>query len=233
MEPADSHAVPGHARAIRSFVRRAGRITRAQQRALDELLPRWGLPFAAQPLDLDAVFGRHAPRVLEIGFGDGETLLALARARPAEDFLGVEVHPPGIGHCLLGIAAGGLTNLRLIAHDAVEVLQGQIPADSLDELLLYFPDPWPKKRHHKRRLVQPAFVALVASRLRPGGLLRLATDWEPYAEWMLEVLGAEPRLANLAPGGRYLDQAGRATTRFESRGRRLGHRVFDLAYRRT
>ncbi|MBM5812481.1 MAG: tRNA (guanosine(46)-N7)-methyltransferase TrmB [Gammaproteobacteria bacterium] len=233
MEPADQHDAPRQARAIRSFVRRAGRITRAQQRALDELLPRWGLPFTPRALDLDAVFGRHAPRVLEIGFGDGATLLALARARPEVDFLGIEVHPPGIGHCLLGIAAGGLTNLRLIAHDAVEVLQWQVPPDSLDELLLYFPDPWPKKRHHKRRLVQPAFVALLATRLRPGGLLRIATDWEPYAEWMLAVLGAEPRLANLAPGGGYLDHTDRATTRFESRGRRLGHRVFDLAYRRA
>ncbi|TAK55818.1 MAG: tRNA (guanosine(46)-N7)-methyltransferase TrmB [Gammaproteobacteria bacterium] len=228
-ETADPRPPP---RSIRSFVRRAGRITRAQERALGELLPRWGLPFTSQLLDLDAVFGRRAPRVLEIGFGDGATLVEVARARPDLDFLGVEVHPPGVGHCLLGIEAAGLTNLRIIVHDAVEVLERQLPPGVLDELWLYFPDPWPKKRHHKRRLVQPEFVALVADRLKPGGLFRLATDWEPYAEWMLEVLDAEPGLENTAPGGRFLDQVERSTTRFESRGRRLGHGVFDLAYRR-
>lgn len=213
-------------RQIRSFVRRGGRVTRAQQRALDELLPRWGLPFTPQPLDFDAVFGRHAPRVLEIGFGDGETLLALARARPEADFLGVEVYPPGIGHCLLGIEAAELTNLRLIAHDAVEVLAHQIPPAALDELLLYFPDPWPKKRHHKRRLVQPAFVALAASRLRPGGMLRIATDWQPYAAQIRAVLDAEHGLVAETPPGE------RGQTRFERRGLRLGHEVFEFGYRR-
>ena len=212
---------------IRSFVLRTGRITRAQRRALDELLPRWGIPFTPAPLDLDAVFGRRGRRVMEIGFGDGTQLLELAAAGPGTDFIGVEVHPPGVGRCLLGIEARGLANVRVIMRDAVEVLAQQFAPASLDEVLLYFPDPWPKKRHHKRRIVQPAFAALVADRLKPGGLFRLATDWEPYAEWMREVLEAQPRFANTAADG-----AGRSETRFESRGRRLGHQVFDLTYRR-
>jgi tRNA (guanine-N7-)-methyltransferase len=218
---------------IRSYVLRGGRITRAQRRALDELWPQWGLPFTPGPLDLDVAFGRYRPRVLEIGFGDGATLVELARMRPDTDFLGIEVHPPGIGHCLLAIEAGGIANIRLITHDAVEVLEKQLTPDSLDEVLLYFPDPWPKKRHHKRRIVQPAFAALVASRVKPGGVLRIATDWEPYAEWMLEVLNAEPRLVNAAADGRWIeDPTARGPTRFEQRGRRLGHDVFNLEYRR-
>ncbi|MEX1994336.1 MAG: tRNA (guanosine(46)-N7)-methyltransferase TrmB [Steroidobacteraceae bacterium] len=218
---------------IRSYVLRAGRITRAQRRALDELLPRWGLPFASAALDLDGVFGRPAPRVLEIGFGDGATLVELAAQSPQVDFIGIEVHPPGVGHCLLGIESRGLTNVRVVVHDAVEVLQAMIAPGSLDEVLLYFPDPWPKKRHHKRRIVQPAFAALVASRLKQGGIFRLATDWEPYADWMLEVLNAAPGLANAALNGRFIGKPDRGVTRFENRGRRLGHRVFDLEYRRT
>ena len=218
---------------IRSYVLRGGRITHAQKRALDDLMPRWGLPFTPAPLDLDAIFGRYRPRVLEIGFGDGATLVELARMRPDTDFIGVEVHPPGIGHCLLAIEAGGLSNVRVIAHDAVEVLGKQLTPDSLDEVLLYFPDPWPKKRHHKRRIVQPTFAALVADRLKPGGAFHLATDWEPYAQQMLEVLNTEPQLANAAAGGRWIeDPVARASTRFERRGRRLGHNVFDLEYRR-
>ena len=217
---------------IRSYVLRAGRITRAQRRALDELLPRHGLPFTPAPLDLDAIFGRRAPRVMEIGFGDGATLVDLAAASAGTDFIGVEVHPPGVGHCLLEIEARGLRNLRVIAHDAVEVLREQIAPASFDEILILFPDPWPKKRHHKRRIVQPAFAALAASRLKPGGMLRLATDWQPYAEWMLEVLGAEPALVNAAPGGRWTERPARSPTRFEARGERLGHAVFDLSYRR-
>jgi tRNA (guanine-N7-)-methyltransferase len=228
-------ADPPDARArktVRSFVLRAGRITRAQRRALDELLPRFGLPPPPVPLDLDAAFGRRAPRVMEIGYGDGATLLELAARSPETDFIGVEVHPPGIGHCLLGIESRGLRNLRLIAHDAVEVLATQFGGASLDAVLLYFPDPWPKKRHHKRRIVQPDFVAQVADRLKQGGRFCLATDWEPYAEWMLEALGAEPRLVNAAPDGRFIEAGERAATRFEARGRRLGHAVFDLEYRR-
>jgi tRNA (guanine-N7-)-methyltransferase len=218
---------------IRSYVLRAGRITRAQRRALDELMPRLGVPYGARPLDLDEVFGRRARRIVEIGFGNGDTLVELAAASPGDDFLGIEVHAPGIGHCLLASESRGLRNLRVIAHDAVEVLANQLRTATLDEVLLYFPDPWPKARHHKRRIVQPPFAALVADRLRPGGVFRLATDWEPYAEWMLEVLGAEPGLANSAPGGRFVERPERGATRFETRGRRLGHRVFDLEYVRS
>ena len=220
-------------RTIRSFVQRAGRITRAQERALLELWPRYGVDFSASPLDLDALFGRSAARVLEIGIGDGETLLALAGQRPEADFMGVEVHRPGIGHCLLGIESLGLSNVRLVAHDAVEVLEGQVPDGSLDEVLLYFPDPWPKKRHHKRRIVQPAFVELVARKLKPGGTFRLATDWAPYAQHMLEVLRQASALENASPTGDFVPRPGsRPQTRFERRGERLGHEVFDLEYRR-
>ena len=217
---------------IRSFVLRAGRITAAQKRALEELLPRYGIPFAPGPIDLDRCLGRTAPRVLEIGFGNGDTLIELAAAAPDRDFIGVEVHPPGIGHCLLEIESRGLANVRVIAHDAVEVLSQQVAPASLDEVLLYFPDPWPKKRHHKRRIVQPAFAALVADRLKPGGVFRLATDWEPYAAWMLEVLGASPELENVAADGGCVERPGRIATRFENRGRRLGHAVFDMEFRR-
>ena len=220
-------------RTIRSFVQRAGRITRAQERALAELWPQFGIDYSPVLLDLAAVFGRRAPRVLEIGIGDGETLLALAAERPDCDFLGVEVHRPGIGHCLLGIESGGLTNVRLIAHDAVEVLERQLPDASLDEVLLYFPDPWPKKRHHKRRIVQPAFVELVAKKLNTGGFFRLATDWAPYAQHMLEVLQASPSFTNASTTGDYVPRPGsRPLTKFERRGERLGHEVFDLEYRR-
>ena len=217
---------------IRSYVLRAGRITAAQRRALDELLPRYGIPYSPAPLDLDREFGRAAPRVLEIGFGNGDTLVELAAARPEADFVGVEVHPPGVGHCLLEVASRGLANVRVIVHDAVEVLSQQLAPASLDEVLLYFPDPWPKKRHHKRRIVQPAFAALVADRLKPGGSFRLATDWEPYAAWMLEVIGASPAYENLSADGGCVERPGRSATRFERRGRRLGHAVFDLEFRR-
>ena len=220
-------------RTIRSFVQRAGRITGAQERALEQLWPRFGIDFSPMPLDFDSIFGRSAERTLEIGIGDGETLLALAALHPERDFLGVEVHRPGVGHCLLGIESGGLTNVRLIAHDAVEVLERQLPDRSLDEVLLYFPDPWPKKRHHKRRIVQPAFAELLASRLKPGGSFRLATDWAPYAEHMLEVLRASPSFTNASPTGDYVPRpASRPLTKFERRGERLGHEVFDLEFRR-
>lgn len=221
-------------RTIRSFVKRGGRITVAQQRALDELWPRYGVDYVAAPLDLDALFGRVAPRVLEIGFGDGDTLVQLAAAHPERDYLGVEVHPPGVGHCLLAAAAAGLRNLRVVQHDAVEVLERAIPAGSLDEVLVYFADPWPKKRHHKRRLIQTAFVTLLASRMRPGAKLRLATDWEPYAEWMLEVLAGSMQFRNCAPDGRYVPRPPeRPVTKFERRGTRLGHTARDLEYERT
>jgi len=220
-------------RGIKSFVQRAGRITRAQERAMAELWPLWGVEFSPAPLDLDALFGRRASRVLEIGIGDGETLLALAAAHPGRDYLGIEVHRPGVGHCLLGIESRGLANVRLSSHDAVEVLEQQVPDASLDEALLYFPDPWPKKRHHKRRIVQPAFVELLARKLKPGGTFRLATDWAPYAEHMLEVLRASPSFTNASPSGDYVPRPdSRPQTKFERRGERLGHEVFDLAFTR-
>lgn len=217
-------------RSIRSYVLRAGRITEAQKRALAELLPRLGIPFAPARIDLDAVLGRRAPRVLEIGFGSGDTLAELAAQRPEADFIGAEVHPPGIGHCLLEIESRGLANVRVVQHDAIEVLEHMIAPGALDEVLLYFPDPWPKKRHHKRRIVQPAFAALVADRLKPGGRFKLATDWEPYAAWMLEILNASPAFANAAADGGCIERPERGATRFERRGRRLGHRVFDLEF---
>jgi tRNA (guanine-N7-)-methyltransferase len=220
-------------RTIRSFVQRAGRMTSAQERAVAQLWPRFGIEYSLIPLDLDAVFGRSAQRVLEIGIGDGETLLALAALHPERDFIGIEVHRPGVGHCLLGIESRGLINIRLIAHDAVEVLEHQVPDGSLDEALLYFPDPWPKKRHHKRRIVQPGFVELLATRLRPGAVFRLATDWAPYAQHMLEVLTASPSFTNTSATGDYIPRpADRPLTKFERRGERLGHEVFDLQFLR-
>ena len=221
-------------RAIRSFVQRAGRITRAQQRALDELWPRYGFDAGDTALDSSAIFGRTSPVIMEIGMGDGETLLELAANDPGTDFLGVEVHRPGLGHCLLGIEARALTNVRLVAQDAVEVLERRVADGSLDEVLLYFPDPWPKKRHHKRRIVQPAFVELLAQRLRPGGAFRLATDWAPYAGHMQEVLGGSAAFAPAsAAGPRTARPPQRPETKFERRGERLGHEVFDFEYRRV
>jgi tRNA (guanine-N7-)-methyltransferase len=220
-------------RSIRSFVVRAGRMTVAQERAWTELWPRYGLETGSEPLDFPAIFGRDAPRTLEIGFGNGESLVALAAAHPDRDYLGIEVHRPGVGHLMLRVEELGLGNVRAICRDAVEVLQQCVPPGSLDELLLYFPDPWPKKRHHKRRIVQPEFVALVASRLRPGGVLRMATDWQPYAEHMLEVASGCPSLRNSSPDGAYVPRPdSRPVTRFERRGHRLGHGTWDLAFSR-
>lgn len=219
-------------RTVRSYVMRAGRVTDAQQRALTELWPRFGLPFGEAVLDLAELFEHPAPCTLEIGFGNGEHLAARAQAEPARNFLGAEVHRPGIGHLLRAAAAANLKNLRIIAHDAVEVLQQQIAPGALDEIQLLFPDPWPKKRHHKRRLIQPEFATLAASRLRTGGRLRLATDWAPYAEHMSQVLDACPLLAVVVPDPSVAEFPDRAATRFERRGLRLGHQVHDLMYRR-
>ena len=227
----DEPTQSAHARAVRSYVTRAGRLTTAQQRALVEVWPKFGVAFDSQPLDFDALFGRRVPRVMEIGFGNGDHLASLAKAHPQCDYLGVEVHRPGVGRLLLAIEAQGLTNVRIMCHDAVEVLE-QIPLGSLDEVLILFPDPWPKKRHHKRRLIQAPFVALLAGRLKIGGVLRLATDWQAYAEQMLEVLDAASGLTSLAKHERFMPRpAQRAPTRFELRGERLGHAVWDLAYR--
>ena len=226
-------AATDHPRSIRSFVTRAGRITEAQQRALAELWPKYGIEFAPGPLAPLALYGRDGPRTLEIGFGNGENLAALAQAHPERDFLGIEVHRPGVGRLLRALESQQLTNVRLICHDAVEVLERQIAPQWLQEILIFFPDPWPKKRHHKRRLLQPAFAQQLAERLVPGGVLRIATDWQPYALEMLTTLGAIARMENLAAGGTFVTPpAERRPTRFEQRGARLGHEVFDLAFRR-
>lgn len=224
---------PRH-RQVRSFVRRAGRITKAQARALDELWPTYGIDDADGTLDLDALFGRRAPRLCEIGFGNGDALVTLARNRPDVDFLGIEVHDPGIGHLLLAAEKTGLRNLRIARGDAVEVIREWLPPASLDRVHLYFPDPWPKKRHHKRRIVQPAFLEAVARVLKPCGVLHMATDWQPYAEHMLGVTEGSGRFRNLAGTGEYSPRPPeRPETRFERRGRRLGHPVRDLVFERV
>ncbi|WP_250439341.1 tRNA (guanosine(46)-N7)-methyltransferase TrmB [Caballeronia sp. AZ1_KS37] len=218
-------------RRIRSFVTRAGRVSSGQQRAIDDLGPRYVVPYTPQLADWDAHFGRHAPRVLEIGFGMGATTAEIAAARPGDDFIGVEVHEPGVGALLKLIGEQGLGNIRILQHDAVEVLEHMIAPDSLDGVHIYFPDPWHKARHHKRRLIQPKFVALLVSRMKPGGYIHLATDWQNYAEQMLEVLSAEPALENTADG--YAPRPDfRPVTKFERRGLRLGHGVWDLMFRR-
>ena len=219
-------------RAIRSFVLRQGRVSDAQRRAVDHLLPRFGVPFQNAPLDLDRLFDRNAPKILEIGFGMGETTAAIAQSHPENDYLGIEVHTPGVGALLKRIAELGLSNVRLIQHDAVEVLQYMIAPQTLDGVHVFFSDPWPKKRHHKRRLVQGPLIALLASRMKPGAYLHLATDWEEYALHMLEVLCAEPALANTAAG--FAERpATRPQTKFEQRGLKLGHGVWDLLFRKT
>ena len=222
-----------HHRAIRSFVVRAGRMTSAQERALRELWPALGIDNGEAPLDFTAAFGRDAPVTLEIGFGNGESLVALAFAHAERNYLGLEVHPPGVGHLLLRCEAAKLNNVRVICEDAVQVLQRRVPDASLDEVLLYFPDPWPKKRHHKRRIVQPSFVELVTRKLKPGGVFRMATDWQPYAEHMLATTGGSTVLRNESATGDYVERPdSRPLTRFERRGQRLGHGVWDLAFRR-
>ena len=214
-------------RSIRSYVLRQGRTTAAQARAHRELLPIYGIPFQSAPIDLDRAFGRVAPRVLEIGFGMGETTAAIAAAHPEIDYLGVEVHTPGVGSLLNRIASLGLANVRIIQHDAVEVLEQMIPAASLAGVHVFFPDPWPKKRHHKRRLIQPAFVALLASRMKRGATVHVATDWEDYAVQIRETFAGESAFDDAAQGF-----ASRPETKFERRGIALGHRVWDVVFRR-
>jgi len=216
---------------IHSFVHRRSHITAAQQQALTQYLPRWSIAYQNATLDLAHAFGRTAPTILEIGFGMGETTHAIAASRPGDNFLGVEVFDAGVGSLLARIEAHGLENVRIIQHDALEVVRDMIAPDSLAGVHIFFPDPWPKKRHHKRRLIQAPFVALLASRIAPGGYLHCATDWQHYAEQMLVVLSAEPRLVN-----DYADYAprpqDRPQTKFETRGLRLGHGVWDLVFRR-
>ena len=222
---------PAHHRRIKSFVTRAGRLSTGQRRAIDELSDQFVLPFEAKPLDWAALFGREAPRIFEIGFGMGATTAEIAARRPDDDFIGVEVHEPGVGALLKLIEERELTNIRICQHDAVEVLEHRVEPGSLDGVHIYFPDPWHKARHNKRRLIQTPFVAMLASKLKPGGYLHCATDWEPYAEQMLEVLSAEPTLQNTADA--YAPRPDyRPTTKFEQRGINLGHGVWDLLFRR-
>lgn len=219
-------------RQIRSFVRREGRITPAQQRSLDTRLPRYEIAAGAGTLDLPQLFGREAPLGLEIGFGGGEHLAHLAQQRPTWDFIGLEVHRPGVGRLLLRLEAQDTRNVRVAIEDAQIFINERLPPASLDAIYIQFPDPWPKKRHHKRRLVQPDFIQTLVSRLKPGALLQLATDWADYAEHMLQVLDQAPGLINVTGPGQYAQRPdNRIPTRFEQRGERLGHAVFDLVYR--
>jgi tRNA (guanine-N7-)-methyltransferase len=225
---------PPRQRRIRSYVLRTGRMTEGQKRAFDANWERWGVEFRPEPLDLQALFGRPGRCVLEIGFGMGQSLAEMAANAPADNFIGIEVHTPGVGRLLHTIAEQGLENIRVYCHDAVEVLQHCIPEGSLDTAQVFFPDPWHKKRHHKRRLIQPPFVALLVSRLMPGGVLHLATDWEDYAGQMMEVLSANPELENLAGEGEYAPRPSyRPLTKFEKRGELLGHGVWDLLFQRV
>jgi tRNA (guanine-N7-)-methyltransferase len=218
-------------RPVRSYVLRQGRVTDAQRRAREHLLPRFGIPFSREPLDLERAFGRTAPKILEIGFGMGETTADIAARHPANDYLGVEVHSPGVGALLKHIGELELANVRVIQHEAVEVLEHMIPPASLAGVHLFFPDPWPKKRHHKRRLIQPPFVALLTSRMEPGAYVHAATDWEDYAQQIMEVLSAEPLLNNTVAGFAQRPD-GRPRTKFEGRGLKLGHKVWDVVFRR-
>jgi tRNA (guanine-N7-)-methyltransferase len=216
-------------RRIRSFVLRQGRLTHGQERALEELLPRYAVPDG--PIDFRALFGRDARRTLEIGFGDGDNLAELARRHPEQDFLGAEVHRPGVGRLLLTLEADRLGNVRVLDDDVMPALTERIPDAGLDAILIYFPDPWPKKRHHKRRLLQAESADLFARKLKAGGMLHLATDWADYAQHALEVLAACPALRNNAADGGFMARPPeRPETKFERRGLKLGHRVFDLMF---
>lgn len=226
-------------RSIRSFVLRQGRLTNAQQNALDNYWQHYGIdysnqPHGIQPLDFKTVFGRSAPITLEIGFGNGDSLLRQALDFPDRDFIGIEVHRPGVGHLLNGIHQQNITNLRVINHDAVEVISHQVPLSSLDRVQLFFPDPWHKKRHHKRRILQNSFVELIRTRLADGGHFHMATDWQDYAQHMLELMEKQPGYVNIAGEEKYASaDALRPQTKFEKRGLKLGHGVWDLVYKKT
>ncbi len=220
-------------RPIRSFVRREGRLTPGQKRALKDLLPRYGIEFSDSSLDFSTTFGNGKAVTLEIGFGNGESLAQMAREQPEQNFIGVEVHRPGVGHLLQVIDRNQLSNIRVICADATEVMNAMIPAGSLDTLQLFFPDPWPKKRHHKRRIISTDFTQQVASKLKRGGILHIATDWQHYAEAALEVLAKNQQLKNLSATANYIPRpAERPITKFEQRGLKLGHGVWDLMFRR-
>jgi tRNA (guanine-N7-)-methyltransferase len=233
VEPVEDGAVERPHRGIKSFVMRSGRMTEGQQRGLDLGWPQFGLQLEDGLRDFDQVFGRSAPRTFEIGFGMGHATLEMAAAAPEQDFIGVEVHKPGVGALLNGMLTQNLSNIRVYSCDALEVLRDCVADASLDRLLLFFPDPWHKSRHHKRRIVQPAFAELVRQKLKIGGVLHMATDWEQYAEHMLEVMNAAPGYRNLAADGRWVERPSeRPVTKFERRGERLGHGVWDLKFQR-
>lgn len=220
-----------HYHRIRSFVRREGRLTPGQQRAIEQLWPHFGIDHNDTQLELDSIFGRSAPHILEIGFGNGESLLQMAINHPENDYLGIEVHRPGVGHLLKRIAEEGVKNIRVMSEDAIEVLEGQIQDESLDAVYLFFPDPWHKKRHHKRRQVKPEWAQLIRHKLKIGGLLHMATDWENYAEYMLDVMGSAEGYRNLSENDDYVPRPDyRPVTKFEQRGERLGHGVWDLIF---
>lgn len=233
-EEKDKSAINPHRRTVRSYVLRAGRVTEGQKRALEDLWPVYGMEPGKQRLNMDALFGNGQAVVMEIGFGNGDATWWMAKARPDQNYLGVEVHQPGVGSLMLKLEEHGLENVRVASEDAVELLQKQVPDKSLAGINIYFPDPWPKKRHHKRRIIQAPFVALMAKKLKDGGLLHLATDWEPYAEFILEVMRAAPDFENLSPSGRFCPKPDwRPPTKYEKRGERLGHKVADLVFRRA
>lgn len=222
-----------HPRTIKSFVLRQGRLTKGQEQALEALWPMFGIEAADSPLDLPQLFGRTAPVTLEIGFGNGASLAQMATATPERDFIGIEVHTPGVGHLLKIVGEQGLQNVRAMNTDAIDILQKRIPEASLDRVQLFFPDPWHKKKHHKRRIVQPDFVKLIASRLRTGGVFHMATDWENYAEHMAAVMEASPAFRNMATEPPYSPRPSeRPLTKFENRGLKLGHGVWDLLYQK-
>jgi tRNA (guanine-N7-)-methyltransferase len=224
---------PATRRPVRSFVLRGGRLTEGQKRALEELWPTYGIDSDDSELDFGSLFGNAQPVILEIGFGNGDATWQMAQAHPEENYVGVEVHRPGVGHLLLKIEEHGLDNVRVACEDAVELLKKRVPANSLEGVRIYFPDPWHKKRHHKRRIIQSPFIALLAEKMRSGGILHMATDWEPYAEHMLEVMRDNPAFENIASQGETCSRPDwRPETKYEKRGERLGHGVNDLVFRR-
>jgi tRNA (guanine-N7-)-methyltransferase len=234
LEEEETGSEPRNWRKVRSYVLRGGRLTDGQKRALDRLWPVHGIPAGESTLDFSKLFGNEHPVILEIGFGNGDATWQMARDHPEENFLGVEVHQPGVGHLLIKLEQHGISNVRVACEDAVELLRSRIADASLAGVRIYFPDPWPKKRHHKRRIIQAEFVELLAKKTGQGGILHLATDWEPYAEFMLEVMGETRWFENVSgPGGYCPRPAWRPATKYEKRGEKLGHRVFDLVFRRV
>ncbi|BCO17396.1 tRNA (guanosine(46)-N7)-methyltransferase TrmB [Alteromonas sp. McT4-15] len=231
---AEAEAAGVYVSKVKSYVKREGRLTKGQEKALADYWPTMGIDYADAPLSLSDVFGRTAPVVVEIGFGMGKSLVEMAAASPDKDFIGIEVHRPGVGACLSDAGDQGVENLRVMEHDAVEVLKNMIPDGSLSRLQLFFPDPWHKKRHHKRRIVQSEFAELVRTKLAIGGCFHMATDWEAYAEHMAEVMNNAPGYTNTAEEGDYVPRPEyRPITKFETRGQKLGHGVWDLIYERT